>query len=354
MSDKAPNRAGGDDCATLSANDWSGAIAKEKDFTGASFAAPHPHFGPEEILSAIAPSGLADRLLADFQARPTSPLRQRIPLPDGRELMVMPAVLGNFAGVKALTVVPDNAVSARPVISGLFTLFDFSTGAPIATFDCSALTAVRTAAISAAASKRLSRANSRHLCVLGAGHLAPYLAAAHADVRPVRRATFWARRTDQADGAADLLRKLRPELEVVIEESIDRAVRSADIVTAATRATEPLISGEWLQPGQHLDLVGSYRPDMREIDEVGISRSEVFVDNITAASSEAGDIMVALRTSAIQPDKILGEFADIAAGSVGRSSDYAITLFKSVGTAVADLAAAIAIWENRRNATARD
>ena len=354
MSDEAPSPAGGDDCAVLSAKDWSGAIAGKQDLTGARFAAPHRHFGPDEILSAIPPSGLADRLLADFQARPTSPLRQRIPLPDGRELMVMPAVLGNFAGVKTLTVVPDNADSTRPVISGLFTLFDFSTGAPIATFDCSALTAVRTAAISAAASKRLSRANSRHLCVLGAGHLAPYLAAAHADVRPVRTVTFWARRTNQAHAAAHLLRNLRPELDVVVVESVDRAVRSADIVTAATRATEPLISGEWLQPGQHLDLVGSYRPDMREIDEEGVARSEIFVDNITAALSEAGDIMGALCASAMQPDEILGEFADIAAGSVGRSSEHAITLFKSVGTAVADLAAAIAIWEDRRNAAGRD
>ena len=277
-----------------------------------------------------------------------------MPLADGRELMVMPAVLGDFAGVKTLTVVPDNADSGRPVISGLFTLFDLATGAPIATFDCSALTAVRTAAISAAASKRLSRPDSRHLCVLGAGHLAPYLAAAHADVRPVRMVTIWARRANQADAAAHRLRKLRPELEVVIEQSIERAVRSADIVTAATRATEPLISGEWLQPGQHLDLVGSYRPDMREIDEVGVARSEIFVDNVSAALSEAGDIMSALDTSAILPHRILGELADIAAGSIGRSSEHAITLFKSVGTAVADLAAAIAIWEKRRNATVRD
>lgn len=257
----------------------------------------------------------------------------------------MPVVIDQYAGVKTLTVVPENAERGLPVIAGLFTLFDFVTGAPVATMDVSSLTAVRTAAVSAAASSILSRTNSTRVTMLGAGHLAPFLAAAHAAVRPIRHVTFWARRPSQAASAANRLQAIRPDLTISFTEDLEYAVRSADIVSAATRATAPVIQGAWLAPGTHLDLVGGYRPDMREIDDVGIVRSELYVDSRMAALSEAGDIIDPLQRSVIDTSHIKGELADLATGAARRGSDEDITLFKSVGTAMADLAAAIGIWE---------
>lgn len=299
----------------------------------------------DAILSRAKGAALVERLLSAFKARPEAPLRQRLDMTGGRELLVMPAALGRYAGVKTLAVIPENSGTARPVINGLFTLFDLETGDAVANLDSSALTAVRTAAVSAAASSRLSRPDSDSLVVLGAGHLAPYLADAHAGVRPLRRVRFWARRPEQAGQAAARLRDMRPDLDIAVEVSLEHAIRSADIVSAATRATAPLIHGEWLSAGTHVDLVGGYRPDMREIDDVGIKRSELFVDSRTAALNEAGDLIDPLARGAIGSDHVRGELADIAMGDAARSSPDAITLFKAVGTAMADLVAAVAIWE---------
>lgn len=308
----------------------------------------------DNILAVAAKAALPARMLCVFATGPEAPIRQRIDLPGGRELLVMPAVLDRHAGVKVLTVVPSNAGTHRPVINGLYTLFDIGNGEPIAVLDSSALTAVRTAAVSAAASSRLSRADSHTLTILGAGHLAPHLAVAHAAVRPIRRVTIWARRPEQALDAVQRVRAMRPDLDIAVATSLEQAIRSADIVSAATRATAPMIRGDWLATGTHVDLVGGYRPEMREIDDAGIVRSEVFVDSRAAALSEAGDIIGPMANSAIGADHIRGELADIARGDVGRSSNDAITLFKSVGTAMADLVAAVAIWEAWRGETSNE
>lgn len=306
------------------------------------------YFTAAELSRAITIPDLVRRILDTFATRPETPLRQRIDASGGRELLVMPAILDGYAGVKTLTVIPANAGTARQVISGLFTLFDFATGAPLATFDSGELTALRTATVSAAAASRLSRADATRLTVVGAGHLAPYLAAGHASVRPIREVMFWARRTAQAREAGERLRAMRPDLQITVSDGLEPAIRRADIVTAATRSTTPLILGAWLRDGMHLDLVGGYRPDMREIDDAAAARSELFVDSRVAALSEAGDIIGPIDAGAIDAADLRGDLADIAAGSAGRSSDRAITTFKSVGSATADLVTAIAVFEGSK------
>ena len=260
----------------------------------------------------------------------------------------MPAMLADYAGIKSLTVTPANRGSSYPVISGLYTLFALSTGQVLATMDAAELTARRTSAISATASARLARANVSALTVLGGGHLAPYMAIAHAMVRPIRKIRIWARREEQACAVAQKVRDIAPAgftpaIEVAFD--LEDAVRSADIVSAATSSTAPLIKGAWLRPGTHVDLVGSYRPDMREIDDDGITKGRVFVDDLNAVLQESGDLIDPIARGVLLDHAICGDLAALCAGTVGRSSDDEVTVFKAVGIGIADLIAAIEVWE---------
>ncbi|WP_440524578.1 ornithine cyclodeaminase family protein [Sphingomonas sp.] len=307
------------------------------------------HFDGASIGSRLQLRAMIDRLATTMRERPSAPVRQRLVDPHGREFLVMPAMVANYAGIKSLTIVPQNRGTQRPVISGLFTLFELETGRQLATMDAEELTARRTSAISAAAAEYLARDDASNLLVLGSGHLAPYMAAAHAVVRPIETIRIWARDADRAKGAVDKIRSLLPsgsQPDIVVAADLEEATRSADIVTAATSATAPLIRGKWLRPGTHVDLVGSYRPDMREIDDEGISRARIFVDDRAAALTEAGDLTDPIARGLISRMAICGELADLCAGHGGRVASDEITLFKSVGTGIADLVAAIEVWES--------
>ncbi|WP_347269959.1 hypothetical protein [Rhizorhabdus histidinilytica] len=291
---------------------------------------------------------LVELLLMAFGAAERPPLRQRIDAPDGRELLVMPAISDRFAGVKILTITPENAGTGRPSIQGLFTLFDLATGVPLATIDADALTGHRTAAVSAAAASRLARPDAARLTLLGAGHLIPYLAAAHASVRPIGQVRVWARNVERCRQAVEQVRKRLPGIEIEVAADLEAAVGWGDIVCSATRTTQPLIHGRWLRAGMHVDLVGGYRPDMREIDDDGIARCRIFVDTREGALAEAGDLIAPMRDGVITPDAILGDLATLASHAGQRRDGQEITLFKSVGTATADLLAAGAAWETYR------
>lgn len=304
------------------------------------------HLDGAELRHRLSPDAVIARIVATMRHAPTAPVRQRLSDKAGREFVSMPAILGDYAGIKSLTVVPDNRDTGRPVISGLFTLFSLNTGEPLATMDAAELTAQRTAAISATAAQLLARDGAERLLVLGSGHLAPYMAAAHARIRPIRSVQIWARDSDKAGKTADRVRQLlSADVEISVATDLEQAVRSADIVSAATRTATPIIKGEWLRAGAHVDLVGSYRPDMREIDDFGIRRATLFVDDREAALSEAGDLTDPIERGALSPDAVVGDLASLCAGKTGRKGDHEITLFKSVGTAVADLIAAIEAWE---------
>jgi len=216
-------------------------------------------------------------------------------------------------------------------------------GTPLACLDGSALTSRRTAAASALAARELARQDASSLLVVGTGKLAPMLIEAHATVRPIRKVRIWGRNPDKAAALAERFRD-RFDCEAVTD--LESAVPAADIISCATLSTEPLIRGEWLQPGSHLDLVGAFRPTMRETDSRCLARSEVFVDTYAGAMGEAGDILQAIDEGAFRETDLRAELAELLRGDKpGRTNNDAITLFKSVGASLEDLAAAIEVWE---------
>lgn len=261
---------------------------------------------------------------------------------DARLLLVMPAFDAKGAGaVKIATVSPSNAAKGLPTIQAAIVVFS-ETGAPIALLDGASVTQLRTAAASALASRYLSREDSAHLVVIGTGALAPYMAAAHCAVRPIARVSVWGRRQERAAATVNAIRSLVSQhIELVVASSLEDAVATADIVTCATSSATPVLLGRWLKRGVFVDLVGSFAPQRREADDDVVTRSRIFVDTLEGALSEAGDLLDPLARGILSRDRIEGELADLVGGRVaGRTDDDELTLFKSVGTAIEDLAAA--------------
>ena len=256
-------------------------------------------------------------------------------------LLLMPAWrTGGTLGVKVVNIVPGNDARGLPAVSAVYLLFSAATGRPLALLDGAELTARRTAAASALAAGFLARADAARLLVVGTGRLAPELAAAHASVRPVREVAVWGRSGGKAeDLAARLGRELG--LEVRATADLEAAVRAADIVSTATTSLEPLVRGAWLKEGAHLDLVGGFTPAMREADDEAVRRARVWVDTLDGALAEAGDIVQPLRSGVLAREAVVGDLFGLCRGeSVGRENPAEITMFKSVGTALEDLAAA--------------
>ncbi len=254
-------------------------------------------------------------------------------------LLLMPAwQAGRDIGIKLVTVFPDNAARHLPSVHGTYLLLDAATGIPRALLDGTALTLRRTAAASALAADYLARPDSAVHLMVGTGALAPHLVAAHRATRPIRETRVWGR--DPAKATALAARLAAKGLAATPADDLAAAVATADIVSCATLARVPLIRGEWLKPGAHLDLVGGYRPDMREADDAAMRRATVYVDT-AAALHEAGDIVQPLRSGVLAGEHIAGDLSDLVRGAApGRQSADQITLFKSVGTALEDLAAA--------------
>lgn len=301
-------------------------------------------FDAEKISSIATMERLVACLQEAFSQEWEIPPRQVIGLPGdkhNRLLLTMPTFEQSGGGaVKLLTVFPDNPVSGLPTIQGVVVLFS-ETGTPIAVLDGLMVTRLRTAAASALASKYLSRSDSAHLVVAGTGALAPYMALAHCAVRPIQRISVWGRSTERAQATAQSIRSRVSGIEVEPADSLERAVAMADIVSCATSSATPILEGHWLRPGTFVDLVGSFSPEARESDDDVIRRARIFVDTNVGALAEAGDVLDPLRRGIITRDKIEGELSDLVCGrSTGRSGEREITLFKSVGTAIEDLAAA--------------
>lgn len=306
--------------------------------------------GPSEVVSALDFPALVEALRQMFRAGAETPVRHhhRIPLPGGADgtLLLMPAwQAGRHIGVKMVTVFPDNAQAALPSVMGAYLLLDGKTGEPLALMDGPALTARRTAAASALAASYLARPDCERLLMVGTGALAPHLIEAHASVRPIVNVLIWGRDPEKA---AKLAHRLdRRNLKVAATTDLANAVRGAHVVCCATLSTAPLIEGHWLPLGVHLDLVGGFRPDMREADDECIRRARVFVDTRAGALKEAGDIVQPLQAGLLREDDIAGDLFDLARGSrAGRRYHDQITLFKSVGTAIEDLAAAQLALDN--------
>jgi ornithine cyclodeaminase len=262
-------------------------------------------------------------------------------------LLLMPAwQRGRYLGVKVVNVFPGNGAIGLPAVQGTYLLFDGGTGVLLAMLDGNELTARRTAAASALAASYLAAPDADSLLVVGTGRLSAHLARAHAAVRPLARIGIWGR--DPAK-AAEVAATLQAEgLPAMAEAGLQAAVGAARIVSCATLSREPLVLGNWLRPGMHLDLVGGFTPEMRETDDEAVRRASVFVD-APGALTEAGDIVLPMRSGALAPDGIRGNLAALARGEhPGRRTADEITLFKSVGTAEEDLAAAILAYDRLR------
>jgi ornithine cyclodeaminase len=255
-------------------------------------------------------------------------------------LLTMPAwIRGEALGVKLVTVFPQNAERGLGAVSSLYFLLDGQTGQPRAMIDGEALTNRRTAAASALASGYLSRADSRTLLMVGTGHLAPQLVAAHRAVRPIEKVLVWGRNPQRARALAETL--VGQDVNAAPVLDLAEALSQADIVSCATTSTEALVKGALLRPGTHLDLVGAFTPQMRESDDEVISRSRVFVDTYTGALAEAGDLLLPIAAGNWRADRVCADLHELTTGAkAGRLDADDITLFKSVGAAIEDLAAA--------------
>jgi|HubBroStandDraft_1064217.scaffolds.fasta_scaffold19657_4 alanine dehydrogenase len=252
---------------------------------------------------------------------------------------MMPAwTSGASLGIKLVTVFPDNAERSLPAVFATYVLLDAATGQPRAVLDGTELTLRRTGCASALAARYLAHPDAARLLMVGTGKLAPHLIESHATVRPIREVRIWGRNIQRARTLAASLS--REGLSVACTEDLETSTRWADIVSCATLSRQPLVLGRWLRAGQHLDLVGAYTPEMREADDEAMARSDLYVDTRSGAVRESGEIVGAIARGAIVPADIRAEFADLASALFARRSLKAITLFKSVGTALEDLVAA--------------
>jgi alanine dehydrogenase len=316
-----------------------------------------------EVDAALDDLALIDRLDALFRAGCEMPPRHHhtVAEPTGpgsadATLLLMPAWTRGAAaargashlGIKVVTVFPDNGKRGLPSIYGQYLLLDGATGASLALLDGTMLTKRRTACASGLASRYLSRPESRRLLMIGTGALASQLIRVHAKVRPIEEVAIWGRRPDRA---ADLARELLDSLPSALGRPISvravadrqQAVAVADIVSCATLSKTPLIEGDWLRGGQHIDLVGAYTPEMRESDDRAVWRARVYVDTRAGALKEGGDIVQPLANGTIDEDDVIADLFELSRGQrTGRLPGDAtsITLFKSVGAALEDLAAA--------------
>jgi ornithine cyclodeaminase len=260
-------------------------------------------------------------------------------------LLLMPAWRqGDLIGVKIATVFPENGAIGLPAVMGSYLLIDGKSGAPLALLDGAELTARRTASASALASRYLSRPDATNLLMVGTGVMAPQLIAAHAAVRPLTEISIWGRDPKKAATLATTMTGQGLACSAVTD--LQTAVAQAHIISCATLSRQPLIKGDWLRPGQHLDLVGAFTPQMRESDDQCVIRARLFCDTRDGALKEAGDLTDPLARGVITADRILGDLFDLARGQCrGREGDREITLFKSTGTALEDLAAAKLAFE---------
>jgi ornithine cyclodeaminase len=296
-----------------------------------------------EIAARLPRHTLIDCLERAFAADCATPVRQRHDLGGttaGKTLLLMPGWRANGAiGIKLVTVFPDNAIHSLPAVHACYVLFDGKTGAPLAMLDGNELTLRRTGAASALAARYLARPDAERLLMVGTGELAPHVILSHAEVRSIKSVRIWGRRPERAREVAAALSGY--DFSVDICGDLEAGVAWADIVSCATLSQTPLIEGRWLRPGQHLDLIGAFRPDMREADDAAIARATLYVDTRAGALVEAGEFVQTLAAGLIQPTDIKGELSELVRGLVpGRSDPETITLFKSVGTAIEDLAAA--------------
>ncbi|QYZ68957.1 ornithine cyclodeaminase family protein [Neotabrizicola shimadae] len=269
-------------------------------------------------------------LLAAFEAG------HALPQPDIKDLFVYRGpdtvldratwIDGLGALVKVATVVPGNAARGKPTVNGAVTLYDDATGELSALVDFHLVTKWKTAGDSLLAASRLARKDAKNFLLVGAGTVARSMVQAYSALWPEARFTTWSRTRATAEAMG-----------LPVADDLEAAVKAADVICTCTMATQPLIKGDWLQPGQHLDLIGAYRPDMREVDDQAISRARLFVDARATTIHHIGELIAPLKSGAITEADVIADFYDLKSGSFARRSDDEITIAKNGGGAHLDL-----------------
>ncbi len=303
-----------------------------------------PFLSPDEIRQRTPYPELIEALDNVFRSNASAPPRHHhgIPQKTGPDatLLLMPAWRPQGAmGVKVVNVYPSNGKRDLPAVHGVYLLFDGTTGQLTAVADGSEITARRTAAASALAGRYVARKETRVMLMVGTGRLSRELIEAHRCIHPLEEILVWGRNRDKAKRVVYDLDD--GSFSIRVADNLETAVPKADLISTATLSCQPLVQGAWLKPGCHLDLVGAYRPDMRETDDEVMRRaSAVFVDTRAGAIEEGGDLALALKNQALSPDKIVAELSELAGGYRVQRTNDSITVFKSVGASIEDLAAA--------------
>lgn len=289
---------------------------------------------------------LTEALLAGHRLAPPQIEDVLMARRDDRLLSRCAWIDGLGLGVKSVTITPGNAARGLPSVQGAMLVFDDETGAIEAVIDNALITKWKTAGDSLLGAQLLARPDAGRLLIVGAGAVAASLIEAYRAWKPDLAVTLWARRAE----AAEALAARYPR--VAVARDLPAAVAEADIVSTCTMATEPVIRGAWLRPGQHLDLIGAYTPQMREADDAAIRRARVFVDARATTLHDIGELAIPLANGTIVEADIRGELRDLAAGAPGRASDDEITLYKNGGGAHLDLMTARVILARWRAAKA--
>src|SRR5215216_2875568 len=287
---------------------------------------------------------MADALAALARGEVYQPLRTIVRPPQARGLLgLMPAYRtgeqGAF-GLKAICVFPENPAKGKDAHQGAVMLFSRETGELLALMNASEITAIRTAAVSAVATRLLAREDANELAIIGAGVQARTHLAALACVRSLKRVRVAARNVEHSQRLVD---EMQPKVSFSLEavQTNEQAVRGADLVVTATSSLEPVIKREWISPGAHINAIGTHSPSSREIDSATMAAAKVFVDRRESALNESGDYLLAAREGVVTPESIVGEIGELLIGKkTGRTSPEEITLFKSLGLAIEDIACA--------------
>ncbi len=309
------------------------------------------HFDAAAVRQRLPWAALVPALRAMFISGCEVPPRHTHTLGDAGSVLLMPAwQAGGLLGVKTVTIFPGNGARGLPGVHAIYALFDARTGQPLAVMDGSELTARRTAAASALAASYLARHDVGHLLVVGAGRVGALMAEAMRAVRPgIHSVAVWNRHTPAAQALVDQLRS--QGLDAQVAHDLRAAAEQADIISCATLSSTPLVQGAWLAPGTHLDLIGSFTPAMRESDGVCFARGRVFVDT-EEALLKSGDVLQATAEAHFDPAHLQATLAELCRGvHPGRGGPAEITVFKSVGTALEDLAAAALVLGERPGGT---
>ena len=275
-------------------------------------------------------------------------LRQIIDLGDGRAFGVMPGAMEEVVGAKLITVFPQNAAKGVQSHQGLLTLFDPETGAPVAVIHAGEVTAIRTAAASAAATEVLARHDARRLAILGTGEQAHTHALAIAKVRTLREIRMWGRDLEKAEALAARLGS-EMQLPATACAEVEATVRDADIICTTTAAHDPILQSGWVANGAHINVVGSSRAGPREIDDALVVRARVFADHREGVLGQGAEFLHAKAAGLINDDHVMGEIGEVMAGlKPGRCSPEEVTLYKSLGSIVQDLASGWFLYDQAR------